>query len=91
MANGILLLKSGLLMKLLHSCGITNIDFTLVEGSYVVIQNKIQKVPSNVTEVANSSLMGFWEKNRCRKFLMYVLAYKKDDKSTHGDKHIAKF
>jgi len=34
--------------------------------------------------------MGFWEKNRCRKFLMYVLAYKKDDKNTHGGYNLKK-
>jgi Rab GDP dissociation inhibitor len=70
-------MAGGLLMKLLQSCGITNLDFTLVEGSYVVIKDKIQKVPSNITEVANSSLMSFWEKNRCRKFLQ-------EEKNTHG-------
>jgi len=73
-------MANGLLMKLLQSCGITNLDFTLVEGSYVVVKDKIHKVPSNVTEVANSSLMGFWEKNRCRKFLQYVLDYKLEEK-----------
>jgi len=71
-------------MKLLQCCGITNLDFTLVEGSFVVVKDKIQKVPSNLTEVASSNLMGFWEKNRCRKFLSYVLEYKKQDKKTHG-------
>jgi Rab GDP dissociation inhibitor len=41
-------------------------------------------VPADLKEVATSPLMGFFEKNRCRKLLSYVMAYNETDTKTHG-------
>jgi len=69
----------------LRITGVTryNMEFMLVEGSYVYRKGYIYKVPVTVTEVAASSLMGFFEKGYCKSLLTYVYSYKQDDPKTH--------
>jgi Rab GDP dissociation inhibitor len=75
-----LIMANGKLIQILRSCGINRLEFMLVEGSYTFQKGKIFKIPANLTEVASSPLMGFFEKNRCRQLLQYVMAF--DEKNT---------
>lgn len=73
---------------MLRATGVTryNMEFMLVEGSFVVGPGlKIDKVPATTAEIAKSNLMGFFEKNRCRKLVQYVYSYDpKNPKTTYG-------
>lgn len=78
------LTSSGILIKILIKTGVTNyLEFKLIDGSYVVHNNKIHRIPSSVTEASNSPLMGWIEKMRCAKFLKFVNKYDVNNPSTH--------
>lgn len=79
------IMANGKLVKILRITGVTryNMEFMLVEGSYVYRKGAIYKVPATVAEVATSSLMGFFEKGRCKSLLSYVYGYKQEDVKTH--------
>jgi Rab GDP dissociation inhibitor len=55
------------------------LDFKQIAGSYVYRDGKIAKVPSNQSEALSSALMGFFEKNRARKFFGYLQRWNPDD------------
>jgi len=75
MANGILV------KMLLHTKVTRYLEWKCVDGSYVVQAQKggmfssaktaVCKVPSNDSEALKSSLMGLFEKKRCRDFYIY--------------------
>ena len=66
----------GKLVKiLLHSKVTRYLDFKSVDGSYVLKDTKVQKVPATPAEALSSSLMGFFEKRKFRNFLMFLSAY----------------
>lgn len=44
---------------------------------------KIKKVPGNDSEAFKSSLMGLLEKNRCRKFYLFVQKFDKNKQETY--------
>lgn len=44
------------------------LEFKAVDGSFVLSNNKVQKVPATDMEAFKSPLMGLLEKNRARKF-----------------------
>ncbi len=44
---------------------------------------KIKKVPGNDSEAFKSSLMGLLEKNRCRKFYIFVQKFDKNKQETY--------
>lgn len=48
------------------------LEFKAVDGSFVVAEGKVYKVPSTSGEALKSSLMGILEKRRCGKFLEFV-------------------
>lgn len=48
------------------------LEFKAVDGSFVVANNKVEKVPANAMEALRSPLMGFFEKRRAAKFFRYV-------------------
>eukprot|EP00742_Colponemidia_sp_Colp-10_P000341 GILJ01000378.1.p1 GENE.GILJ01000378.1~~GILJ01000378.1.p1 ORF type:complete len:473 (-),score=80.50 GILJ01000378.1:148-1521(-) len=85
----------GKLVKVLLYTKVTRyLQWKSVEGSYVYQISQggmfsqggkaaIHKVPATDVEAVKSSLMGFWEKKRCRKFLMFVQGYEANDPSTH--------
>lgn len=75
----------GKLVKILRITGVTryNMEFMLVEGSYVYKWQKIHKVPCTAAEVAVSPLMGLFEKGRCKSLLSYVYGYVQADPKTH--------
>lgn len=81
---------NGMLVKILRACGITGLDFVLVDGSYVYQQGKIYKVPADLSEVTTSPLLSFLEKFRCKSFLSYVQNYEPKDPKTHGKYDLTK-
>lgn len=77
------IMATGQLSKLLIHTGVTRyLEFKQIDGSYVYKGGKIYKVPATEAEALISSLMGFFEKKRFRKFLSYIAAYKEDDPKT---------
>jgi len=68
------------------------LEWKCVEGSYVYQYQKgglfsssggkIFKVPATDTEALKSSLMGLWEKKRCRNFFIYIAEVDPEDEST---------
>ncbi|KAL1413328.1 Rab GDP dissociation inhibitor alpha [Vanrija albida] len=78
------ILASGELTKILVHTEVTRyLDFKQIAGSYVYRDGKISKVPSNESEAIRSPLMGLFEKNRARKFFLYLQQWKEDDPATH--------
>eukprot|EP01027_Heterolobosea_sp_BB2_P025629 GEZU01039334.1.p2 GENE.GEZU01039334.1~~GEZU01039334.1.p2 ORF type:complete len:444 (+),score=192.55 GEZU01039334.1:117-1448(+) len=79
------LMANGKLVKILRRTGVTryNMEFMLVDGSYVYKGGNIHKVPATDAEALKSPLMGIFEKRRARNFLLYVQGYKEDDPKTH--------
>jgi Rab GDP dissociation inhibitor len=81
------IMAAGLLTKILVRTDVTRyLDFKVVDCSYVYKDKKIHKVPSGPAEAATSSLMGMFEKNRCRKFLEFCQGFDEKDVKTHGGK-----
>jgi len=78
------IMASGLLVQILIKTDVTRyLEFKSVDGSYVVTEGKVYKVPSTSTEALKSSLMGILEKRRCAKFLEFAGEYEEDDPKTH--------
>lgn len=77
MANG------KLVRVLLHTDVVKYLEFKAVDGSYVLKQGKIHKVPASDVEALKSPLMGLFEKRRARKFFLYVQDYDEKDPKTH--------
>lgn len=55
----------------------------LIEGSFVLRDGKIHKVPVTEKEALSSGLMGMFEKRRAAKFLSWVQDYEPADVKTH--------
>jgi Rab GDP dissociation inhibitor len=80
-------MANGKLVKIiLHTQTVANsLDWKCVEGTYVMQVSsggffskggvKIHKVPATEYEAATSSLMGLWEKKRCKKFFKFCDGY----------------
>jgi len=78
------LMASGLMVKFLLKTGVTRyLEFQTVANGYVYKDKKIHIVPTTATEVMSSSLMGMFEKRRCRDFTNYIQNYKPEDPKTH--------
>jgi len=78
------LMASGLMVKFLLKTGVTRyLEFQSVQNSYVYKDKKIHRVPTTPMEVMSSSLMGVFEKRRCKEFVSYVQNYKPEDPKTH--------
>ena len=78
-------------MKMLRMCGVTkhHIEFTLVQGSYVLKGSKLHKVPASAPEALKSSLVGMFEKRKLQKFMMFATDFKPydpNDQSTFKSK-----
>ena len=87
----------GKLVKILIFTKVSKyLEWKPIKGSYVYQFKKggifsddkgvICKVPANDSEALHSDLMGFFEKNRMRKFINFVNKYKADDPKTHKKK-----
>lgn len=76
-------MANGKLVKMLLKTTVDKyLEWKTVEGTYVYQYSKggffssaggkIFKVPGNDTEALKSSLMGLWEKKRCKNFFVYI-------------------
>jgi len=78
------IMAHGNLVKILLHTKVTRyLDFKSIDGSYVVKNGKIQKVPATPKEALASSLMGMFEKRRFRNFLIYMSDYDPTNPKTH--------
>jgi len=78
------IMSCGQLVQILVKTDVTRyLEFKAVDGSFVVHEGKVQKVPSTRSEALSSGLMGLLEKRRCAKFLEYVGEYEEADPKTH--------
>jgi Rab GDP dissociation inhibitor len=78
------LMANGKLVKMLVMTGVNKyLEFKQVDGSYVLKDGKINKVPATDTEALSTPLVGFFEKRRLRSFVMYVQDYEADKPATH--------
>jgi len=79
------LMANGKLVKILRMTGVTryNMEFALVEGSFVYHNKSIHKVPVTPTEVAKTPLLGFFEKLKAKKLLSYLYDYDQSNPKTH--------
>jgi len=79
------IMAAGNLVKLLLVTDVTRyLEFKCVDGSYVVKDKKVNKVPSSAGEAFKSSLMGLFEKRRCGNFLEWVQSYDTNNPKTWG-------
>ena len=85
------IMACGRLVKILLHTQVTRyLEFKSVDGSYVVKDGKIKKVPATGEEALSSNLMGIFEKRRFRNFLNYLSAYKEEDPSTFDGKDLTR-
>jgi len=78
------LMSCGTLVQILVKTDVTRyLEFKAVDGSFVVHQGKVYKVPSTGAEALKSSLMGILEKRRCQKFLEYIGEWEENNPKTH--------
>lgn len=86
-------MANGRLVKLLLKTTVDKyLEWKTVEGTYVYqfskggffssAGGKIFKVPGNDSEALKSSLMGLWEKKRCKNFFVYIQDVEADDPKT---------
>jgi len=67
------IMATGKMVEILIKTDVTRyLEFKSVDGSFVVAEGKVYKVPSTSGEAVKSSLMGILEKRRCGKFLEFV-------------------
>jgi len=79
------IMANGDLVRILIHTGVNHyLEFRHVDGSYVLKNGKILKVPATPEEALKSSLMGMFEKRRFRKFLIYVSDFTEETASTGG-------
>lgn len=69
---------------LLHTDVTRYLEFKSVDGSYVLKDKKVHKVPATEGEALTSGLMGFFEKGRFKDFLVFTSNWKEDNPKTHG-------
>jgi len=80
------LMANGKMVKLLLHTDVTRyLQFKSVDGSYVLKDNKIMKVPANESEALSSSLMGFLEKRRFKNYLVFCTEWEENVPKTHSD------
>lgn len=89
------IMANGLLVKMLLHTKVTRyLEWKCVDASYVLQhqkgglfskeKNAIAKVPANDSEAIKSSLMGLFEKKRCRDFYIYVDKVEENNRATWG-------
>ena len=91
------IMANGLLVKMLLHTKVTRyLEWKTIDCSYVMqhsaggifssAANKIHKVPTNESEALKSSLMGLFQKKKCRNFYMYLDRVNCDDPATWDGK-----
>jgi Rab GDP dissociation inhibitor len=94
-------MANGKLVKMLLKTTVDKyLEWKTVEGTYVYQYSKggffssaggkIYKVPGNDSEALKSSLMGLWEKKRCKNFFVYIQDIELNDPKTYGEINIKK-
>lgn len=58
------------------------LEFKAVDGSFVVRDKKVHKVPATDMEALSSPLMGFFQKRKARSFFIFVQDYVVDNPAT---------
>merc|ERR1711998_88174 len=77
------IIANGLLVKMLVHTNVRRyMSFKVIDGSYVYREKEIYKVPANDSEALGSSIMGFFEKRRCRNFFLYMQDYDESNPKT---------
>lgn len=90
------IMANGLLVKMLLHTKVTRyLEWKTIDASYVMQHskggffssagNKVYKVPANESEAIKSSLMGLFEKKRCRDFYVWIDNFDEADKKTWND------
>ncbi|CAN8062207.1 unnamed protein product [Agarophyton chilense] len=80
------IMAGGNMVRMLIHTGVTRyLEFRLTQGSFVFSGDRPHKVPATPKEAMTSSIMGLFEKNRCRMFFSFVHSYDPADVSTHDD------
>lgn len=79
------LLCAGELVRILRATVVDryNMEFMLIDNSFVVKGGKINKVPATETEALASPLMGFFEKRSAAKFFGFMQQYDPAEPKTH--------
>jgi len=78
------IMANGKLVKMLIMTNVNRyLEFKQVDGSYVLKDDKINKVPATDTEAVSTPLVGFFEKRRLRNYILYVQEYDAADAKTH--------
>ncbi|KAJ1720537.1 Rab GDP dissociation inhibitor alpha [Coemansia erecta] len=78
-----LMQDEGLINVLVYTDVLRYLEFVAIATSMVFCEGKIYKVPSTPSEGLTSPLVGFFQKNNARKFIEFLLNWKKDDPKTH--------
>lgn len=92
-------MANGLLVKMLLHTKVTRyLEWKTIDCSYVMqhsaggifaaASDKIHKVPTNESEAIKSSLMGLFQKKKCRNFYQYMDAIDIDNPATWKDKDL---
>jgi Rab GDP dissociation inhibitor len=71
------LMADGEMVKIMRATVVERyqMEFMLLEGSFVLKEGKVHKVPANDREALASGLMGFFEKRRAAKFFSFCQTY----------------
>eukprot|EP00331_Platyophrya_macrostoma_P033501 CAMPEP_0176459688 /NCGR_PEP_ID=MMETSP0127-20121128/33455_1 /TAXON_ID=938130 /ORGANISM="Platyophrya macrostoma, Strain WH" /LENGTH=443 /DNA_ID=CAMNT_0017850731 /DNA_START=61 /DNA_END=1392 /DNA_ORIENTATION=- len=79
------LMCAGELVKILRATVVDryNMEFMLIDNSFVFKSGKINKVPATETEALASPLMGFFEKRSAAKFFGFMQQYNPQEPKTH--------
>ncbi|EKF32965.1 RAB GDP dissociation inhibitor alpha, putative [Trypanosoma cruzi marinkellei] len=79
------LMCAGELVKILRSTVIDryNMEFMLIDNSFVIKDGKIAKVPATEAEALMSPLMGFFEKRKAAKLFQFMGNYEPKNPKTH--------
>jgi Rab GDP dissociation inhibitor len=82
------LMCAGDLVKILRATVVEryNMEFMLIENSFVMKDKEIHKVPVTAKEAFDSKLMGFFEKRRAAKFLEFMGNYDEQEELKKGAK-----
>uniref|UniRef100_A0A7S1L5Y4 Rab GDP dissociation inhibitor n=1 Tax=Neobodo designis TaxID=312471 RepID=A0A7S1L5Y4_NEODS len=82
------LMCAGELVKILRATVVDryNMEFMLIENSFVLKGGEIHKVPVTAKEAFDSKLMGFFEKRRAAKFFEWMANYTEEEEAKKGSK-----
>jgi Rab GDP dissociation inhibitor len=78
------IMASGILVKMLVHTDVTRyLEFKSVDGSYVMVQGHVYKVPATDSEALTSSLLSIFQKRYCKKFFSFIQDFDINNPKTH--------